>query len=874
MTDPLIGRTLKDTYRIDAMLADGGMSRVYLAEQLSLARKVVVKMLLPSFYDDDFIQLFLREARICSQLNHPNIVSVLDFGHTEDGLVFLVMEYLEGASLADIVYKEKGLSLSNITWLMEPLCSAINAAHQHNVVHRDLKPGNVMVATLSGNETTVKVVDFGISKPMHEENLKHTQLGTVMGTPGYLAPEQIRGANINHLADIYGIGAILHFMITGEAPYRGASREVIMAKQMRELPPPLTSYSLNDPACQMLQPIVNKAMALEREQRYASTVEMWQAFSQCIREAGPLLSPPTLNDDPILFNLVCQGERLKGFTADQIRAGLKKSLRFSDTQLNALLKGKRVTIKKDVNEQEAKRFIALFRHHGLIVQAEALDDRTRVVSPQSPSTSHSMPQTPGSQPISVASFVAAGTSPFAHNVPSSPQISQPSINSFTSPPRQAESSYSTSAPNQRTISRRRNRWITALCSVICIASITMYAVPSWRYGITDHVVFGIGLAQPQRGISHDRIQLGMSSAFSGSARELGRAMRTGAEAYFHQLNEGGGIHGRTLHLKSLDDGYEPEQASRNMSEFLDRDSGVFALLGNVGTPTSKAILPQLLENKMILFGAFSGAQILRNDPPDRYVFNYRASYGEETAALVHYFVSVLGIAPKNIAVFYQDDSFGRDGLTGVANAIDQYGVSLKDISTANYQRNSTRVMNAIALLRPEIHHLEGIIIVGAYPASSRFIKLMRINGYQGHFANVSFVGSEALAEELRESENNGGDGVIVSQVVPMYDAYASGVLEYQAAMKTHFPTEQPGFVSLEGYVAAKLFTMALIKAGRYFTTEELVDELEHLNNVDLGIGKPLSFSPSDHQASHQVWGSIINQQGEFEALDLEKVRLE
>ena len=136
MSDPLIGRTLKETYRIDRMLADGGMSRVYLAEQLSLARKVVVKMLLPSFHDEDFVQLFLREARICSHLNHPNIVSVLDFGSTEDGLVYLILEYLEGASLADIVLQQKGLSLANIAWLMEPLCSAINAAHQQNVVHR------------------------------------------------------------------------------------------------------------------------------------------------------------------------------------------------------------------------------------------------------------------------------------------------------------------------------------------------------------------------------------------------------------------------------------------------------------------------------------------------------------------------------------------------------------------------------------------------------------------------------------------------------------------------------------------------------------------------------------------------------------------
>lgn len=877
MTDPLIGRTLKETYRIDQMLADGGMSRVYLAEQLSLARKVVVKMLLPSFYDDDFIQMFLREARICSQLNHPNIVSVLDFGHTEDGLVFLVMEYLEGASLADIVARAKGLSLANIIWLLEPLCNAINAAHQHNVVHRDLKPGNIMVATLSGNETTVKVVDFGISKPMYEENLRHTQLGTVMGTPGYLAPEQIRGTNINHLADIYGIGAILHFMITAEAPYRGASREVVMAKQMRELPPPLSSYTLNDPACALLQPVIYKAMALEREQRYASTLELWRAVSHCVSQMSSLPATEEAIEpasDPILFNLVCSGELVAGHRAEQVRQGLSSALKFSEAQLNALLSGKRIIVKKSISEQDAKRYVALFQHHGLLAQAEALDDRTRVVTPQS----RSLPQAQTAKPISVDSFVRAGISPFTHSVLSASQSGQPSPYSLpASHPAHSQPQPATnSQPMPTTASARRHsgRWLAAGCALVLIACTVVYAIPTWRYTVLDQVMYDSGLAHPQRGVSHNEIHLGMSAAFSGSARELGRAMRMGMQAYFNEVNDQGGIHGRRLNLYSLDDGYEPNKALANIANFLDQDKGVFALIGNVGTPTSKAILPETLKNELLLFGPFSGAQLLRNEPPDRYVFNYRASYAEETAAIVHYFVKILEMNPNNIAVFYQDDSFGRDGLSGVSNAIASYGVDIHDLPTATYQRNTTRVMDAIALFRPLIPKLEGVIVIGTYPASARFTKLMAINGYQGRIANVSFVGAAALAEELRESESNQGEGIIVSQVVPMYDAYATGVLEYQKAMKQYFPSESPGFVSLEGYVTAKLFCLALANAGRYFDTEEVINKLEKLQNIDLGIGKPLSFSASDHQASHQVWGSVINKDGQFEALDLEKIQVE
>lgn len=866
MTDPLIGRTLKETYHIERMLADGGMSRVYLAEQLSLARKVVVKMLLPSFHDEDFVQLFLREARICSQLNHPNIVSVLDFGHTEDGLVYLILEYLEGASLADIVHQQKGLSLANIAWLMEPLCSAINAAHQHNVVHRDLKPGNVMVATLSGNETTVKVVDFGISKPMHEENLKHTQLGTVMGTPGYLAPEQIRGNNINHLADIYGIGAILHFMITGEAPYRGASREIIMNRQMKELPPPLNSYTLQDPACEILQPVIYKAMALEREQRYDSTAELWREFATCARQTAQLQQQnPAATEDETLYQFVFKGELQSGQDSAQVKQRLQQAFKFSEQQLTALFSGKRVVLRKKISQQDAKRFHQLFERCGARGYVEAMEERTRIVKPgqiashpANPATS-SLPEPGVAQPISIAAFIEAGNSPFVSQAPSlTPSNSQP-----------ATSAQSAATPPA---GKQRRLWPLAIAAVISLCALIIYLTPGWRYSISDHIMYSSGLAQPQRGISHDQIKVGMSAAFSGSARELGRAMRIGMKAYFKQVNDEGGIHGRKLDLYALDDGYEPAQAKHNVNAFLDQESGVFALLGNVGTPTSKAILPEVLSNQLLLFGPFSGAQLLRNNPPDRYVFNYRASYAEETTALVHYFVKILEMDPKNIAVFYQNDSFGRDGLAGVSNAIAQYGVDIHDIQTATYARNTTRVMDAIALFRPLIPSLEGVIVIGTYPASARFTKLMAINGYKGRIANVSFVGAAALAEELKESESNSGEGIIVSQVVPMYDAYATGVLEYQSAMKRYYPSESPGFVSLEGYVVARLFCLALQKSGRYFDGEEVINRLEKLQDIDFGIGHPLSFSASDHQASHQVWGSVINSEGRFESLDLQKIQ--
>lgn len=887
--DPLIGRILNNAFRIESLLADGGMSRVYLAHQISLARTVVIKMLLPGFNDPDFIQLFLREARVNSNLNHPNIVGVFDFGQTEDGLVFLAMEYLEGATLADVVQGQgdgqKGLTLANIVWLMEQLCNAVSAAHQQQVVHRDLKPGNVMVARLAGNTTVVKVVDFGISKPMDEENLKHTQMGAVMGTPGYLAPEQIMGREIDHRADIYGVGAILHFMITGEAPYRAASREIIMNRQLKELPKLLAEYPLRDPACQILQPVIHKAMAIDRDQRYASIQELWQDFVTVSRQEAQLA---TAGGDAVaverrLYQFVFRGELQPGATLATVKQKLATAFRFSAQQVDALFSGKRVIVRKKIPLDDANRYADLFTRAGALGHVEEMADLTRILVPPTGASMRppSLPDAGLAQPISVTGFirpaVAVGVQPsspgntnlqFQHSVGNTGELpgekrSQPGAVSEAAP--------AIAPPGAKRRSRRRALWVTMAALMIAIA--TIYSVPAWRYAVLDPFMYATGLATPQRGVDSRHIRLGMSAAFSGSTRELGRATRVGIEACFHEVNAKGGVHGRKLELEPLDDAYEPQRAKANLAALLDPERGAFALIGNLGTPTARAMLPDLLKNRVLLFGPVSGANLLRKDPPDRYVFNYRASYAEETAAIVHYFVGVLGMQPDNIAVFHQNDSYGRDGLAGVANALLRYNVPIERIQKASYRRNTAQVERAVMELRPHLHALQGIVIVATYPASAEFTRQVRMAGFRGRIANVSFVGSLSLAEQLREVEGDIANGVIVSQVVPMPDAYATGVLEYRAALERHFPGEPAGFGSLEGYIVARLLVHALEREGRYFTVESLVERLEKIRDLDLGIGTTLSFSRSDHQASHRVWGSVINAQGQFEALDFDKVDL-
>jgi len=320
-------------------------------------------------------------------------------------------------------------------------------------------------------------------------------------------------------------------------------------------------------------------------------------------------------------------------------------------------------------------------------------------------------------------------------------------------------------------------------------------------------------------------------------------------------------------LVDLDDGYEPARAQQNMSQFLDTNDGVFALLGNVGTPTASAILPTILDSKTVLFGTFSGAPVLRNSPPDRYVFNYRASYAEETAALIHYFVGELDMRPQNIAVFYQNDGYGGAGLKGVEEALHQYGVRHEDIVKASYKRNTSQVTRAAQHFMANGRQIDAVVLVSTYAASAAFVNEMRERGFQGRFANVSFVGVRALAERLQEMGQS-GEGILVSQVVPPYNSYATGVLRYREHLRQYFPGESPNFVSLEGYIVAEIFVEALRRAGRNLNVEALVDAIETIDAYDLGIGTTITFNLSDHQGSHRVWGTMLNAQGDYTSVEL------
>jgi branched-chain amino acid transport system substrate-binding protein len=379
---------------------------------------------------------------------------------------------------------------------------------------------------------------------------------------------------------------------------------------------------------------------------------------------------------------------------------------------------------------------------------------------------------------------------------------------------------------------------------------------------------------PVRGVTDSEIRFGISAAFSGAAKELGQNMKRGIEAAFRVANASGGVHGRQLQLIAADDGYEPTRTAETMKQLYESDQ-VFGLVGDVGTPTAVVALPYALDRKMLFYGAFTGAGLLRSDPPDRYVFNYRASYAEETDAVVNYLVKVRRLKPEQIAVFAQQDSYGDAGFAGVDKAMRSLrGGNESTILRLNYQRNTVDVDEAVAQLKAEQLKrkrlpIKAVIMVPTYRAAARFIEKTRDLYPDMIYTSVSFVGSTALAGELMLLGQKYATGIIVTQVVPAVDGHSSLVLDYKSALAKYFPGESPDYVSLEGYVAANVLIAALKQNGPQLDTERLVETFENLRDLDIGLGTPVTFGRSEHQGVHKVWGSQIDATGHYQPIDLQ-----
>jgi branched-chain amino acid transport system substrate-binding protein len=343
------------------------------------------------------------------------------------------------------------------------------------------------------------------------------------------------------------------------------------------------------------------------------------------------------------------------------------------------------------------------------------------------------------------------------------------------------------------------------------------------------------------------IVLGQSAAFSGPAAQLGIQLNAGAKLCFEQFNAAGGVGGQPVEIRTADDGYEPDRCKANTERFIRDD--VFALIGYVGTPTSVAALPLAKDNKVPFFGPFTGAEVLR-EPFNRHVFHVRASYYDETELIVN---QLHQLGQDRIAVFYQNDSYGKAGLDGVTKALARR--NLKPVAAATVERNSVDVAAAVQQIVPAMPH--AVVQISAYKSCAAFVRAARAAGYGAQICNVSFVGTQALADELGPD----GRGVMVSQVVPFpYSASNSLTRDFLAAVAKSGGKVTPNYSSLEGYLVAKVFAEGLKRAGRAASRETLIGALETLQRVDFG-GFMVNFGPRSRVASDFVELSMLTGDG-------------
>ena len=813
------------------------MSEVFLTLTQSglggFQKLVVVKLLRRDLAEDaDFRRMFLEEARLTARLNHPNVVQTNDVG--EDlGRFYIAMEYLEGQSFERVRRARNANTLFPINMRLQMLGDVLAGLHYAHeltdydntpmgIVHRDVTPSNVFI-TYDGQ---VKLVDFGIAKVM--DSMNQTRVGVVKGKARYMAPEQISGVTLDRRADIFSVGVMLWEILAAKQIWHGRNETEILRRvssgDLPELPPGVPPE---------LQQICSTAMAFDPRDRY-STADMLRAdiegyLAQYATPSRERSMGPAVSD---LFN----DERL------QIRQLIEQQIRGS--------------------QPGAMTLPVLHR--------------------------------PGGSISSTGSSLGSGSMNAPGNSMSGSRMPDPyhAYNGQANPP----SVHTT--PTQR-MSRKYAVIIGALVALVIIAGIAVWRTRAPQVAKQDtapKVTSPQAAAAPPppttpsnssdspsvRGVTDDSITLGMSAAFSGASRELGNRMKLGIETAFATINESGGVSGRQLKLMALDDGYDGKRALANVTELIS-DRNVFAIIGNVGTPTTKEALPYVLGRKVLFFGAFTGSSILRRDPPDRYVFNYRASYEEETAKMINYLVDVKKIPDHSIVVFAQNDSYGDAGFDGASKTLRKKGRS-DEVMRVGYDRNTLEVDDAVNkvadyhnattrlgnsdVYRPK-HPVKAIIMVGTYKASAKFIQKIRDKKIDTMFLNVSFVGSDSLAEELKERGPGYGAGVIVTQVVPHFDSGATGVIRYRDALKKYHPDQQPDFISLEGYVVGQLFAEGVRRLGKEVDTEKLVDSLEQMRDFDPGIGGNLSFGMSQHQASHKVWGTVLDAQGQWKSLDMD-----
>ena len=352
-----------------------------------------------------------------------------------------------------------------------------------------------------------------------------------------------------------------------------------------------------------------------------------------------------------------------------------------------------------------------------------------------------------------------------------------------------------------------------------------------------------------QGVSKTTILIGQSSPFSGSNKELGDDIREGLQAYFKQVNDGGGVNGRRIELIALDDANDAKRSGENARVLIEQ-RGVLALIGYASATLSLPALPFVEKNKIAFVGPFTGAEPMRSFR--RNVYNIRASYADELEKIVDFYATT---GMKKFSVIHYDDAVGKENLAAVETALTRRG--LKPSSIGTLKRNQTDLGAAVSDVvkaAPDV-----VIATTLYKTTGEFIKAAKKAGSGAQFASTSFVGASALATELGEQ----GTGVVVAQVVPPYSRSSIPIVrEYQAAIEKSLGRKDYSVTSLESYIGAKVLVEAIRRAGANPSREGLMKTLDSMQSFNVG-GYVVDFSPTNHNGSRFVELTAISKAGRF-----------
>ena len=365
-------------------------------------------------------------------------------------------------------------------------------------------------------------------------------------------------------------------------------------------------------------------------------------------------------------------------------------------------------------------------------------------------------------------------------------------------------------------------WLGVIVILIGLGIYTLYGYlrlespPIEEEEIETPAVAANPIATP--GVTPHEILIGSSLALGGHASFLGTQYLHGAMCLIEQTNKDGGIHNRQIKVIAYDDGYDPPRCVNNTKRLIFKDK-VFCLFCYVGTPTTVKIIDIVEENKIPLLGLFTGADKLRF-PFRHYIFNVRSSYYQETNAVVRYFVEEKGL--RRVAVFYQYDDYGFDGLKGTQIALQKYG--LTPVATGSFVRGTLDIEDALDKIQAS--EAQAVIMIGTYSPCAKFIKEARARNYNPLFHNVSFVGADKLVEELGDA----GEGVIITQVVPppSQRILLPATEQYSRLLSQYYPQDEPNFVSFEGFINARVLIEALRRTGRDITREGFIRAIESI----------------------------------------------